>query len=72
LVRAFVESLQIPEDRVGPDLVYGSSKWDSVAHMTLMAAIESEFNILIDTDDVIDFSAYNKGKEIISKYGVKF
>jgi acyl carrier protein len=72
LVRAFVQSLQIPEERVGPDLVYGTSQWDSVAHMTLIAAIESEFDILIDTDDVIDLSGYEKSKEIVSKYGVNF
>ena len=28
------------------------------------------FNISIETDDVIDFSSYDKGKEILKKYKV--
>jgi acyl carrier protein len=44
--------------------------WDSVGHMELIAQLESEFNIMLDMDDVIDFSSYSKGKEILKKYGV--
>jgi acyl carrier protein len=45
--------------------------WDSVAHMTLIAAIESAFDIMIDTDDVIDMSSWDKAVEIVRKYGVQ-
>lgn len=45
--------------------------WDSVAHMTLVAAIESAFDIMIDTDDVIDMSSWDKAVEIVRKYGVQ-
>jgi acyl carrier protein len=38
--------------------------------MTLIAEIEEKFNITIEIDDIIDFSSYNKGKEILKKYGV--
>ena len=41
--------------------------------MTLISALEEEFKISIETDDIIDFSGYKKGKEILSKkYKVKF
>ena len=48
--------------------------WDSVGHMQLIAAIEDTFHIVIDTDDIIAFSSYEKGKEILAKsdYGVFF
>ena len=46
--------------------------WDSVGHMSLVAALEDEFDIMIDTDDIIDLSSYEKGKEILVKYGVEF
>ncbi len=47
--------------------------WDSVGHMGLIAALEETFDIMMDTDDIIDFSSYEKGKEILAKadYGVK-
>lgn len=47
--------------------------WDSVGHMSLIAAIEEAFDIMMDTDDIIDLSSYEKGKEILeSNYEVQF
>lgn len=45
--------------------------WDSAGHMGLIAAIEESFNIMLDPDDIIDFSSFEKGKEILSKYKVE-
>ena len=42
--------------------------WDSVGHMNLVAALEDAFDIMMDTDDIIDFSSYEKGKELLAKY----
>lgn len=68
----FMENLQIPEDKL-VGLTYQSVElWDSVGHMSLVAALEDEFDIMIDTDDIIDLSSYEKGKEILAKYGVAF
>ena len=44
--------------------------WDSVGHMGLMAALEEGFEVMLETDDIIEFSSYEKGKEIFRKYGV--
>ena len=44
--------------------------WDSVGHMTLVAALEDEFDIMMDTDDIIDFSSFEVGKQILKKYDV--
>ena len=38
--------------------------------MTLMSDLESAFNITIDTDDIIDFSSFKKGIQILKKYKV--
>ena len=32
--------------------------WDSLAHVSLMAAIESEFNLAIDTADSMDLTSF--------------
>ena len=67
----FCENLQVTADQL-PDLKYqGVELWDSVGHMTLMAALEDAFDIMLDTDDIIDFSSYEKGKEILKKYDVE-
>lgn len=71
---AFMECLEITEDQL-PGLKYQDiPAWDSVGHMGLVAALEDTFDIMMDTDDIIDFSSYEKGKEILAKadYGVEF
>ena len=71
---ALVETFEITEDQL-PGLQYQAIEaWDSVGHMGLIAALEDAFDIMMDTDDIIDFSSYEKGKEILAKadYGVEF
>lgn len=72
LVAAFTEALEITSERVTDELEYNSiQEWDSVAHMTLVAALEEQFDIMMDTDDIIDMSSVAKAKEILRKYGVE-
>lgn len=72
--KIFIDTFEIAEEEL-PELKYhGIETWDSVGHMNLIAALENEFEIMFDTDDVIDFSSYEKGKKILSKeeYGIEF
>lgn len=45
--------------------------WDSIGHMGLITALEDAFSIMLETDDIIDFSSFEKGKEILRKYNVE-
>ena len=47
-------------------------EWDSVGHMTLMSTLEDTFDIMMETDDIIDFDSFEKGIEILKKYNVDF
>ena len=38
--------------------------------MTLMSGLEDGFGITLETDDIVDFSSFLKGKEILKKYKV--
>ena len=70
---AFMETFEITEDQLAGLKYQDIEAWDSVGHMTLVAALEDAFDIMMDTDDIIDFSSYEKGKELLAKadYGVK-
>ena len=69
----FSDNLGVSKDDV-EGLTYQSiSAWDSVGHMELVAAIEDAFDIMMDTDDIIDFNSVDHGKEILSKnYNITF
>jgi acyl carrier protein len=73
LRQAFANGLRIPEESVNETLQYASTPgWDSVAHMALIASLDSTFEIMLDTDDVLDLSSYPNAREILRKYGVQF
>tara|TARA_Y100000590_G_C15707571_1_gene1009188 strand:+ start:1384 stop:1620 length:237 start_codon:yes stop_codon:yes gene_type:complete len=68
--KAFVNTFSI-EEKVLSDLEYNKiESWDSIGHMSLISELEEIFKITFETDDIIDFSSYKKGKEILKKYKV--
>lgn len=73
LVNAFSNALGIEADRVTDALTYNTiPEWDSTAHMILIAELEAEFDVMLDTDDIIDMSSVAKAKSILTKYDVSF
>ena len=69
---AFIEGLGIAESENWETLAYGQHEnWDSVAHMNLVACVENEFDIMLETDDVIGMSSFLVALEILKKYGVE-
>lgn len=68
----FVKSLSIKENQFSNELKYNEiPEWDSIGHMTLMSGLEDGFSISIETDDIVDFSSYKKGIEILKKYKIE-
>ena len=45
--------------------------WDSVLQLALVEGIEDEFDIMLDTEDILNFSSYKNGKEILAKYDIQ-
>ncbi|MEK9727146.1 MAG: acyl carrier protein [Candidatus Margulisiibacteriota bacterium] len=67
----FLKSFALEKDKLNKDLVYESvSAWDSIGHMGMIAELEDVFEIELETDDIIDFSSFEKGKEILKKYSI--
>ena len=73
LKKCISESLGLETGMITDELAYNSVKqWDSVAHMALVAALETEFNVMLDTDDIIAMSSVGVAREILRKHGVTF
>jgi len=66
----FIEKFSVKASELSTLKYQEVSGWDSVGHMELIAALEEVFDISLDTDDIIDFSSYEKGKEILKKYNI--
>ena len=73
LERCFTEAFALERDTDLEALEYrGIEQWDSLTHMALVVSIETTFDIMLETEDVIDLSSFNQAKQILEKYGVKF
>ena len=69
VIETFSRVLGLQAERITDDLRYATIReWDSIAHMSVIAALEDAFGIMIDMDDVIDMSSVGKAREIIAKY----
>ena len=69
--KAFSDSLSINEKKLEKNLKFNEiPEWDSIGHMTLISSLEETFKISMETDDVIDFSSFTKGKDILKKYKI--
>lgn len=69
LQKAFKEGLNLHNPIDFENLMFAKSKgWDSIAHMKLIAAIEEEFKINLEVDDVLSLSSYPTAKKIVEKY----
>ena len=68
---AFVRSFQVEKTELYGLEYQAIPDWDSVGHMLLVSNIEDAFGIMMSSDDIIDFSSYEKGIAILRKYDVK-
>lgn len=68
---AFVSTLDAIPEELDETYVFGSHSWDSMGHMMLIAAIEDEFDIMLEPDDIMHFGSYENGKSVLAKYGIE-
>jgi acyl carrier protein len=71
LQRVFTDALELRGEIDHNSLTYRDSLgWDSLAHMQLVLAIESAFDVMLETDDVLALSSFPAACEILRRHGV--
>lgn len=69
--QVFVDTFSVTAEQAKTLKYRAIEAWDSVGHMRLISALEDTFGITMDADDIIDFSSFEKGVEILKKYNVE-
>lgn len=68
----FAETFNVDTSLLNDDFgIETVTNWDSVTQLSLVTAIEDEFNIMLDTDDILDFKTYSIAKDILKKYQIE-
>ncbi len=69
VLKAFEEAFDVPADIDTATLVYRDYEpWTSIGHMMLVAALEAEFDIMMETDDILAMSDFEKAVAMMEKY----
>jgi acyl carrier protein len=67
----FVDALELPDGVDVDNLKYRDiEQWDSLGHMTLVAAIEDAFGVQLETEQVIDLSSFKVALDMLRGLGV--
>lgn len=45
--------------------------WDSVHQLNIIALLEESFDVMFDPEDIMEFTSYSKGREILRKYEIE-
>lgn len=71
--QAFIEVFGVEESVLGSDFDKDSvDGWDSVHQLNIIALLEESFDIMLDPEDIMELTSYEKGKELMAKYEVEF
>ena len=71
LNKVFTEVFEVNEDQLDSDFsLENVDNWDSVTQLSLVSDIEDEFDIMLDSEDILEFKSYDIAKQIVSKYDV--
>ena len=60
-----------PEELNAEYTVKNVEVWDSMKHIQMISSLEDTFDLMLDSDDIIEFDSFNKGIEILRKYEVE-
>lgn len=65
----FADVLELSADADKSTLIYNETKgWDSLGHMRIIAGLEEDFDCMLETDDILDMSSFEKAVSIVKKY----
>lgn len=71
-IQVFTSTFEIETVDVNSLKYQDIDQWDSMGHLFLISNIEDTFEISVEMDDIIEFSSFEKGIEILSKYDLEF
>ena len=69
--QAFIEVFGVEESALGANFDKDSvDGWDSVHQLNIIALLEESFDIMLDPEDIMELTSYEKGKTLMAKYEV--
>lgn len=68
----FMQVFSLNEIDLEQDFTFANNQiWDSLAHIQLITKLEENFDILMDSNDILNYKSYANGMKILGKYGIE-
>lgn len=68
----FCEVFSVEESALNSEFDKNSVEgWDSVRQLSLTSSVEDEFDIMLDAEDILEFTSYDNAKAILAKYEIE-
>ena len=68
----FCEVFSVEESALNSEVDKNSVEgWDSVRQLSLTSSVEDEFDIMLDAEDILEFTSYDNAKAILAKYDIE-
>lgn len=68
----FAEVFSVEVSALNADFDKNSvDSWDSVHQLSLTSAVEDEFDIMLDAEDILGFTSYVNAKDILIRNGIE-
>lgn len=69
---AFVEVFGVDTSVLNEDFTKDTvDGWDSVHQLNIIALLEESFDIMFEPEDIMGFTSYKAGREILKRYEVE-
>lgn len=69
--RVFEDVFDVKKDVLNDGFTFKDvPQWDSVAHLSLISALEDTFDVLFESEDILHFGSYENGKRLLRKMGI--
>lgn len=70
--QAFADAFEIEPEMADGYVFRKSEGWDSIGHMSLVAAFEDAFGIELEPDEMMAITSFPSGMEMLKKKGIEF
>ena len=68
----FCEVFTVEASVLGSDFDKSSvDGWDSVHQLSLTSSVEDAFDIMLDAEDILEFTSYDNAKKVLAKYDIE-
>ncbi len=70
--KVFMDVLRVKESALNDTFTFKAvPQWDSVAHLSLITALEDTFDLMFDSEDILHYESYENGKKILNRMGIE-